>query len=93
MSVWCRNSSTATSAADGWIRSARVRRQELGGVDPVLLHEPGEGLPHLVGVVGQVLGGEHMLRVLNMHRPNGCIQPGDPTMVALMRQAGQAPTP
>jgi peptidoglycan hydrolase-like protein with peptidoglycan-binding domain len=32
-------------------------------------------------------------RVLNMHRPDGCIQPGDPTMVALMRQAEQAPTP
>ena len=32
-------------------------------------------------------------RVLSMHRPDGCIQPGDPTMVALMRQAEQAPTP
>lgn len=32
-------------------------------------------------------------RVLSMHRPDGCIQPGDPTIVALMRQAEQAPTP
>jgi len=31
-------------------------------------------------------------RVLNIHRPGGCIQPGDPTMLALMRQAEQTPT-
>jgi hypothetical protein len=32
-------------------------------------------------------------RVLNMHRPDGCIQPGDCTIVALMRQTEQTPTP
>jgi peptidoglycan hydrolase-like protein with peptidoglycan-binding domain len=32
-------------------------------------------------------------RVLNMHRPDGRIQPGDATMVALTRQANQLPTP
>jgi len=29
--------------------------------------------------------------VLNMHRPDGCIQPGDRTMAALARQADQTP--
>jgi peptidoglycan hydrolase-like protein with peptidoglycan-binding domain len=32
-------------------------------------------------------------RVLNIHRPDGRIQPGDSTMVALTRQAEQTPTP
>jgi peptidoglycan hydrolase-like protein with peptidoglycan-binding domain len=32
-------------------------------------------------------------RVLHLHRPDGCIQPGDPTMVALLRQADQSPAP
>ena len=32
-------------------------------------------------------------RVLDMRRPDGCIQPGDPTMVALMQQADQPPPP
>ena len=32
-------------------------------------------------------------RVLNIHRPDGRIQPGDATMVALTRQAEQTPTP
>ena len=32
-------------------------------------------------------------RVLNMHRPDGRIQPGDRTMVALTRQADQTPAP
>ena len=32
-------------------------------------------------------------RVLNIHRPDGRIQPGDSTMVALTRQAEQPPTP
>lgn len=31
-------------------------------------------------------------RVLNIHRPDGRIQPGDSTMVALTRQAEQPPT-
>ena len=31
--------------------------------------------------------------VLDMRRPDGRIQPGDPTMVALMRQADQPSTP
>ena len=32
-------------------------------------------------------------RVLNTHRPAGCIQPGDATMMALMRQVEQSPIP
>jgi len=32
-------------------------------------------------------------RVLNIRRPDGRIQPGDATMVALTRQADQTPTP
>ena len=32
-------------------------------------------------------------RVLNIQRPGGCIQPGDLTMVALMREAEQTSTP
>jgi len=32
-------------------------------------------------------------RVLDMRRPDGRIQPGDPTMVALARQADQTPPP
>ena len=32
-------------------------------------------------------------RVLNIHRPDGRIQPGDSTMVALTRQAEQTLTP
>ena len=32
-------------------------------------------------------------RVLNIHRPDGRIQPDDSTMVALTRQAEQTPTP
>lgn len=32
-------------------------------------------------------------RVLNMHRPDGCIQPGDCTIAALMRQMEQNSTP
>jgi peptidoglycan hydrolase-like protein with peptidoglycan-binding domain len=32
-------------------------------------------------------------RVLNIHRPDGRIQPGDSTMLALMRQAKQTLTP
>jgi hypothetical protein len=32
-------------------------------------------------------------RVLNIRRPDGRIQPGDATMVALTRQAEQTPTP
>jgi hypothetical protein len=32
-------------------------------------------------------------RVLNIHHPDGRIQPGDPTMVALTRQPKQPPTP
>ena len=31
--------------------------------------------------------------VLNMHRPDGRIQPGDCTIAALMRQTEQPPTP
>ena len=31
--------------------------------------------------------------VLNMHRPDGCIQPGDCTIAALMRQTEQPPSP
>ena len=31
-------------------------------------------------------------RVLNIHRPDGRIQPGDSTMVALTRQPEQTPT-
>jgi len=32
-------------------------------------------------------------RVLNMHRPDGRIQPGDRTMVALTHQVDQTPAP
>jgi len=32
-------------------------------------------------------------RVLNMHLPDGRIQPGDRTMAALTRRADQTPTP
>lgn len=32
-------------------------------------------------------------RVLHIHRPDGRIQPGDPTMVALTRQTEQTPAP
>ena len=32
-------------------------------------------------------------RVLNIRRPDGCIQPGDRTMTALTRQADQTPAP
>jgi peptidoglycan hydrolase-like protein with peptidoglycan-binding domain len=32
-------------------------------------------------------------RVLNMHRPDGCIQPGDRTMTALRCQTDQTPAP
>ena len=31
-------------------------------------------------------------RVLNMHRPDGCIKPGDRTIVALTHQVEQTPT-
>ena len=32
-------------------------------------------------------------RVLNIHPPAGCLQPGDPTIMALMRQAEQTSPP